>query len=347
MNALKLACLLAAVTLILPGCIKRKESITVKRDGAVRFHLTFDGDPADFAGGDALPEKSTGWSVKDEIKDRDDGKQDQIRTATLIVGPDEPLPDSFATPGTPEYETSLRFPTELTIERRRDGTYYHFRRTYEPRAFARYNIYQELMKDDLGDSLDGKAPEELTPEERRRLIESFRFVEMQKHIEYVNAGIAAVWDQWPQDYGLLLGAAVREHFESADIEPLLALLGEPQSDERDAEIDRFGKRILEGVPEVLEDQLARLPEARTRTDAFFEAYDLEEARQHVTQDLQDEQWSIEITMPGEIVAHNADEADGSTVSWKFPGKALNDRVQTIMVTSRVTREQRPRRNERP
>ena len=69
--------------------------------------------------------------------------------------------------------------------------------------------------------------------------------------------------------------------------------------------------------------------------AFFDGYALEKKRREVTEDLQDEKFEIRIQMPGQIVAHDGDEVEGSTVTWKFDGKAMNDRPQTVRVTSRV------------
>jgi len=55
---------------------------------------------------------------------------------------------------------------------------------------------------------------------------------------------------------------------------------------------------------------------------------------------------VRVEVPGEIVAHNGHSREGQAVQWIFDGKALMDRDQPVMVTSRVARHsQRQRENE--
>jgi hypothetical protein len=331
--------LLAAGLLLIPGCLERKETIRVDQDGSVRIRVEVDGEPGDFASGDSLPDKYTGWKTQDELRTKDDGKEEQHRIATRRFSAGQPLPDSYADPDGPRYGIALMFPTTLEIERRPDGTYYHFKRVYEARAQARYEVYRELFKDifEEMDQLAGKDPAELTDEQRTRLVEILRLLEALKRAEYVAAGAEALADVWPQHYGLLLRQALMDHFQRADSAELADLLGQPNTPERNDAINAFGDELIASARDVLHEELVKLRVPRDQIELFFAAHDEEEARRAVTEDLEDETWEVRVEMPGEIVAHNGTDRDETGVIWSFPGKALYDRDHVLMVTSRVTR----------
>lgn len=335
----RMSVLLGTVALLVSGCLERKETIRVDRDGSVRIRVEVEGDPGDFVGGDALPDKYTGWKTKDEFETDDNGKEQQRRVATRDFAAGRPLPDSYADPDGAQYGIALMFPTTLEIERRRDGTYYHFRRVYEARAQARYTVHRELFKQIFTelDELAGKDPAELTDEQRTRLVEILRLLEALKRAEYVAAGAAALEEEWPQDYGLRLRQAVMDHFQRADAAELVELLGEPDSPERNDAVNAFGDELIAAARDVLRQELAELRVPPHQAELFFDAYDEEQARRAVTEDLDDETWEIRVEMPGEIVAHNATDCDERGVTWAFPAKVLHDRDHVLMVTSRVTR----------
>ena len=333
------ALLLAAVSLLIPGCLERKETVRVDRDGSVRIRVELEGDPGDFAAGDALPDKHTGWKTQDEFETDDDGKEKQHRIATRRFAAGQPLPESYADPDGPQYGIALMFPTTLEIERRSDGTYYHFKRVYEARAQARYSIHRELLKDIFKEleELTGKDPAELTDEERTRVVEILRLLEAFKRAEYVMAGAEALEDEWPQHYGLLLRQALMDHFQRADTAELVELLGQPDSPERNDSINIFGDELIVAARDVLQQELVELRVPPHQVELFFDAHDEERARRAVTEDLDDETWEIRVEMPGEIVAHNGTDRDKTGVIWGFPGKVMYDRDHMLMVTSRVTR----------
>lgn len=334
-----LGLLFAAVVLLVPGCLKRKETIRVARDGSVQMRVELEGDPGDFSKGDVVPAERTGWKTQDEIVTDKDGKEKQHLVATQRFASGRSLPDSFADPRGPQYGVALMFPTALDIERRSDGTYYHFKRVYESRTHAPYSIHHELLKNELDalKELGGKEPEELTDQDRRRVISVLRTLEALKQVEYVAAGVAALEDQWPQDHGLLLRRATLDHFENADVEQVVELLGEPQTPERDAAIDAFGVELVATARDMLRRKMQELHVPSSQIELFFVAYDEEEARRAVTEDLDDEHWEVRVELPGEIVAHNGTGVDGRFVVWEFPGKVMFDRDHVLMVTSRVTR----------
>ncbi len=333
------AVLFAAIALLAPGCLERKESIRVARDGSVEIRVEIAGDPGDFTTGDALPERPGGWQTQDWTSTNDEGKKKQHREATLRVAAGRPLPDSFADPAGPNYDTALLFPTELVIERRPDATYYHFRRVYVAREHARYEYYRQTLQEnsEAMKQLSQQGLEALSDQQRAEVIGVLRAIEALKHAEYVCAGVEALEDRWPQHYGLILRRTVLEHFQNEDVGPVVALLAEPASPERDAAIDEYARRVVDAVPDVLREKMKELRIPRQQINVFFAGYDEEEARRAVTEDLGDDKLEVRVALPGQIVAHNADEIDGEFMVWHLPGKALMDRDVVLMATSRVAR----------
>lgn len=339
-NTNGMACRIAAVAgaawlLLLSGCLERKESVRVDRDGGVALRVEMTGDLGDFTGGDSLPSEECGWRVSEETREKEDGGQERRLVATLDVHPGEPLPESFATDGDPARSVALRFPTTVKVERRRDGTYYHFKRTYKARQFARYNFFPKGQSDE---PWAGKDPAELNDDDRRALLTRLRAEQSLKMCEFVRAGADALHEEWPQDHGLVLRRELLDYFDRLELDPLLALLSQEQSPERDAEVNRLGEEMLAGVRHVLDDTLDRLEVPRPQREKFMNAYETEQTRRGITEDLMDERWAVDVRLPGDIVAHNADRIEDGAAIWEFDAQKLMDRDVELMVTSRVERD---------
>ena len=74
-----------------------------------------------------------------------------------------------------------------------------------------------------------------------------------------------------------------------------------------------------------------------RMQQFELAYERAKKEFDVTDALGGHHFEICVTMPGSIVAHNADkDIDQGEVCWDFGGDAFRDRPVELMITSRVT-----------
>jgi hypothetical protein len=322
------------------GCLERKETIRVARDGAVSMHVELSGDPGDFEAGDPLPEKNSAWRA-DETTEKDaNGKESRIRHADRHFAAGQELPDAYADERDERHETALHFPTTVTIDRRPDGVYYHLKRTYQARQNARYNIIRELESQLFEEvkSFGGKDPSELSVEDRTKIVEALRKAESAKQVEFVIAGTTAMEKHWPQHYGLLARSALLAQYEKTDAREIAELLGRPESEERDARINRFGERLLSQGREAVHDTLRKLDVPSREIDQFFAAVDKEEQRRAVTEDIEDERWEVRVELPGDLIASNATRIEDGVVIWEFPGKAMFDRDQVLMATSFVGRE---------
>lgn len=328
----------AAALPLIAGCLERKEKIRVHRDGRVEMTMQISGDAADFQAGDSVPSARTGWDVKTQFKE-ENGKRKVEAEARLDLKPGQPLPDSFADRRDPNYDIALRFPTSLTIEQRPDGTYYSFKRVYKARANARFAYFMEQMQEtEPFKSLKGKDPSEITDEERVALLRGLQQVEGHKRAQFLEIAFETVAPTLPQDYFLRARRALLDHFERADIEPLVGLLREPESTERDDLVNQFGEHLVARAETVVRDELAALRVPRGQIDQLLSAYQHEAARRAITDDLGDELWELSVRLPGTLVAHNADRVEEGAVLWGFHGKALMDRDQVCMVTTRVGRD---------
>ena len=137
MNTLKYLALVPALMLIAAaGCIKRSETITIFEDGRLWLTAEIVGDPDDVYNGDAMPTAESGWQIEDNIQTDSEGKKELTRKATRFGQAGAAIPDSYATPNSRLDLTALQFPTMVTIERRSDGTYFRFRRTYHRREYS-------------------------------------------------------------------------------------------------------------------------------------------------------------------------------------------------------------------
>jgi hypothetical protein len=325
------------VLLLSAGCLERKETITVHRDGKVDFVSDFEGDPGDFTGGDPLPTDELGWAVEDSVKKEDD-KETRRRMAKLTVAAGKPLPDAYVRADDPLREIALRFPTDVKVEKRSDGVYYHFRRVYKGREHARYAVHQKVFQENEQiKALTGKNPEELTSDERRLILSGVRDAEAGKRAEFLIAGFEAMKDRWPQHYYLVARETLLDSFAQADLEPLVTLLGEPEAPGRDIKIDEYSKEWLARADEAVTEVLRSLGAREAEIGAFYAAVQKEEDRHAVTEDLGDETWSVQVNLPGELIAHNATKIEEGAPIWEFKGDGLHDRDQILMATSRAER----------
>src|SRR5690606_21333611 len=89
-----------------------------------------------------LPEMFGGWIVEEHEEPDDSGGTRYHRVATRAWAPDEPLPATWAGGRALRGESALRCATTSTMDRRRDGTWYHFRRVYEARRWAPFAAIQ-------------------------------------------------------------------------------------------------------------------------------------------------------------------------------------------------------------
>ena len=76
--------------LILTGCLERRETLTVARDGSLTMEATFEGPLAEFNGAALLPSREGGWAVE---------QQEREKTAALANARRVTTPNARCGPG--------------------------------------------------------------------------------------------------------------------------------------------------------------------------------------------------------------------------------------------------------
>ena len=177
----------------LGGCLQRKESITISKDGSAVIRLVFEGDLDDLEVGDAMPSSQSGWAVTRSAKRPDDDKEQEDEThilrATQTFAAGMPLPANFASPTDPDGDLYLSFPTTYRTETREDGVYHYFRRVYLPRAWAIVQYWEDAIFEGGTKELAQKPLEELTAGERQTLLEAFAEIDARKQFEYAKEAV--------------------------------------------------------------------------------------------------------------------------------------------------------------
>ncbi len=342
--------ILLSAAVVLPvlfalGCVKRKEVLIVKPDGAVTVTIEYEGDKGDFDKGDAMPSPASGWKVDREVRSvvRQNNEKKEEKEEVELIGertfkPGEELPGSYAAPDDPDAGRYLKFPTTLTRERRTDGVYLHFRRVYAPRDWAYVQLWADLHLDDNIKKLGEKKPEELTYYERVQILKAFAGVEAYKQIELAQRALKESDERLKPDHWLLARRALLSVYEEKmDWDEIANVYEGTPPEQQDEQFERESQRILAEAHQAFVGSLKR--DAGYDADhlaKFDAAYQRAKKYYDITNDLGGHSFELEVRMPGTIVAHNGDKADDDgTVKWEFDGKAFRDRPYELMVTSRL------------
>ncbi len=321
------------------GCLERRETIVVGADGGVTVKIRYEGSKEDLATLDALPSEKSGWTVSRGVhKDKDD-EEKHFLTAERSFRPGAALPRSFAADEDPDRSLYTDFPTTLRIERRADGTYYHFARVYAPRRWAYVQFWEAQATDDEVKKLAEKKAEELTREERVRLMKAFGDMEAMRQVELAQSAAAALGDALPQDLWLRARRAALDVYENLDYDALAAELETLDGEARDRRTEEEAARLLERCRGAM---MQALNEGGCRGEcvpAFERALDRAKREYDITAQVGGHAFRIAVQMPGETGAHNADKIDDHRAAvWEFSGEAFRDRSYELRVTSRVASE---------
>ncbi len=337
--ATKVAWATAAAVVVagLSGCLKRTETIEIEPDGAVHLTVVFEGDPPDVGDGDAVLEDRGSWQVTDEILTKEDGKQELTRTARLEIPAGGRFPTDYAGGDAELAKVALQTSTSLRIEERPEGIYYHFKRVYHRRDWARIAYFRHKLLEEGFDDLDEREPAELSDEERSRLAEALVSFEGVKTLVLAEAAANAMEPPLRQDDWLAIHQGivdVFEHIDKEDVAYLLALEGK----EAEATIAETVADVNERIERRVAAALGAADPTGAAKGAFLVHFERERRRFAVTEDLQDEAWEVKVKLPGRLVGPNmGGELDGNVVTWEFDGASLNDRDQVLLATSVVDR----------
>jgi len=326
------------------GCPTRKETITVAPDGAVAFALEYEATAAEFERFDALPNEQGGWRVNWTVKEqRDDGESTKLLTAKREFVAGEQLPRNFADPDDANPPLVLDFPTTVKVERRQDGVYYYFTRTYTPRRWAHIQFSVDVLMESLKETMD-KPTDELSTKERGLIVQGLAGIETFKQLEFAKDALAESAPDLPVEHRLLARQALFDVYQEDYVYFLTAFdlcddLGEKDQDKC---FDREAGRILsEGYTAFVAS--LRTSAGFTALDVadFENAYERTQRAYRYTEVLGGHHFEIEVELPGTIIAHNgndvreAEDGGNERIVWQFEGKAIFDRSLELLAVSRV------------
>jgi hypothetical protein len=215
-----------------------------------------------------------------------EGKTIYTLVAESFFGPDRPLPASYAGPRDSDPDVVLQFPSDVRIERRADGVYYHFHRRYEARPWAYLQNARTTVEEYLK-PFEGRTPETMTDAERAGMVKVMARYEMMRFERYARFAFLDVLRDEPQDLWLRVRDAILGATEVLDVANLATLLAGTGDKEADEEALAQAAAAFETVAmDRMRDALRRdaglaPPRVRAFTDRF-ERHRLEAALAFIT-----------------------------------------------------------------
>ncbi len=337
---LPILCLLAiVVAMSFLGCVERKERITIRPEGTVLLEATFSTDSFNELygeNGDAVPSLAGGWLVEESVVVKDDGENQYQLHAEAIIPPEIGLPSNFASLGDATPDVYLQFPTTLTIEDRDDGTYYHFRRVYQRRAWADLATRRRLLLDEPLKEMEGRDLQDMSPQEQTKLLRAFVDFEAAKIMTFARSAYLETTPDAPQDDWLYVHEDLMRFKNEVDYGRLLNLLTIPEQEERDEALQEEAERWEQSAADRLQQAIRTYGRyGGSQLKSFLQRYEWHKRYHQISEDLGDDAFEITVQMPGEIVASNADSTSPKQATWKFDGTQIRDRDVELMVTSRL------------
>jgi hypothetical protein len=320
---------LAGIALILcTGCLERTDEITVAKDGTTTIVAIFDGPLGQFSLAASLP-SSPDWEVLEEKVDSSDSDKPRKRlVVNKLIPYGQPLPESYASPGTPEYETSLRFPTEIKMWREGNRTFYEFNRMYEARRHGRFNAVKGFEEDrELESRIADSGIFQVSEEDRTRYLSQLSTYSRFRYLGFLSEALGklltegAITPSKKQDIEHVAFDWLKEKFVPDTILAVLSL----EDDQIDREVNRLHREVFQRLVSIHRDQAAvRAGTDRDRLAEVFAQLDLET---ETTEAMDPHNFEISLRMPGELISTNGliSPEERDLVTWKFKGNELHDR----------------------
>jgi hypothetical protein len=336
------SCLFIGVSAVLlsflAGCLVRKETIRVARDGSVDYQVAMEGNTENEVRDAEGPDPALGWQDVQLFSTTDDkGKETWHRTASMRVPAGGSLPDRFlAQP--PPYGVFLQFPTEVTIEQRADGQYYHFRRVYQPVPWRVYDWYRfrQLEDDEKIKAILALDKEQWTEEDYRMVAAALMRVKIDQQMFLLREAMRSAAPDLPQDTWLLIRQSLIDLAEKYDWSQIKEALALPKED-REKRLEQLGDAFEQAVDRAFQ-QACENHIPGTRLAAVQAELQLVSKRFETINGYGGQGFEITVYLPGELVGHNGDDVVDGGVRFKLGGYFFRDRPHELLATSFVPAE---------
>jgi hypothetical protein len=324
MSRYKRMALAAASAWLLLGfcsCVTREETINVLPDGSSVITVQLTADSEEELNAAAPPTAADGWKVERSTRIEDAGKTKHMLVASKHVAPHAFLPSQDA-PSGPQAALELKFPTSLTVEKRPDGTYYLFRRTFDARDFAQWNhVEAREVNKNLAPLVHQKS---LTRSEWEKVVRMQIELQVDKKLEVARAAFLQVTPQAPVDQWVRVNKAIQAAAQKQDIKRLVDLLQAKESPQRDKEIVEATKAW--DIDATIKQSLAAQGYNEQQLTAYAEACKARDRRNEITNRINDERFCVRLQLPGQLIGSNATKIENNgTLEWQISGEQMMDR----------------------
>jgi len=331
---------LFSVLCIITGCVERDEKIHIHDDGSIALQVQFKADEQTELYPGRTPTESDGWTIQEKSETNLKGETKHYLTALKEFPSIEAMPFNYAGQNAGELEAALylQFPTGLSIEYRDDGTYYHFRRVYQNRPWADINwIRDQVVKlQSFDETLLLRNPNDLTDDERVKLIRLMAEVEIRKKLKFARWSYLDITPEAPQDGWLRVRQESLDLLSELNYEHVIGLMKDNETEAGQSALNAAVEAFDNAIDERIASALSNLDEySDTRLRLFDERYRWHQRYHIITEDLGAEALSITVQMPGTIVGSNATTATQREATWQFSGQWLRDSNYELIVTSRI------------
>ena len=322
------------LVLSLGGCLEREETLKVQEDGTVEVTITLTADSPQELDSAPAPEARDGWSVRQSLKGEGQ-KAKHVLTASRRFAPGDTLPSCDAPPGADDAHLHLQFPTDVRIEKRADGTYYHFRRVFEARPSAWWNRVEDRgAYERLADRV-GQKDKPLSAQEWSDAVRELLQVQVGRKLTVARRAVLEAAPEFPQDRWLKAYGQVVRMGRDAETSELVAILQRPESPERNTAVSEVAQEWEDRVEAAIRKALAAEGLDQIQLSAFDKARARINRQNQITSQVEGESFVVHVAFPGRPVGSNADEQSDGVHTWRFRGNRLMDRNYELLATARV------------
>jgi hypothetical protein len=319
--------------ILLPGCVERSENLKVRPDGQITANIRVTADqPSELTPG-RVPGYFQPNSTRTE-KDPQSGKT--IFTASQTFTSASQLPANDAAPDDLLAKTYVQSPTILKTERRSDGTYYQFKRTYTARPCAWLAYLDDRPGSQEFKAVLGKPSGSVPLEQWTKAINFGIQTQVLKKLEQARAislqpGMEVSQDKWLKARERLL-----QTIPLIDVSNLATLVQANKQDPSSQIAITAAIHLIESqIDAALMDAIAGTGYTGPQMQKFKGLMNQAKSQESATNDARGTTYKITVELPGEPVGSNATSSSNNTFTWEFKGDAFCDRDLELLATTKL------------
>ena len=333
----KLSAILSVLTItaIFLSCLEHRFGFTIQEDGSVEYKYKVFGDSLDLYDKYTSLPGNDNWYITEVVDvdtsgEKPDTNHTYIASADFSAGSD--LPSNFAASGSANADAFLQFPTSIKRQNLFFLVSYIFDMTFSSREmsvmFGSEDDYipeeckvldnEGGISDSLRAVLEAKRDDGylnwMVDMFSGRYMKSIRYASEKNSDFSIEAQKSALFSDSVKVY---LHSALKKYFEMTDLDFNTIW----------SEVSPQGYDILTDMLDIDNDS-----EVFRDIESHADFLNLHLA---VSNDLEDENFVVEITMPGKVTSTNADTVTSNGLVWEFSSKDFADSTFTLSAVSTI------------